>query len=150
MNKNSLLLAIGTALVWSLFILDVGHAVQTENGQAATPMLMVAELNGTGNVQPAQLSSTPNPCSVSGKGRTRAACGKYGQAASGVRTADWSQYASEIFTVTLSVMLSILIILAASSLALIVLAALSRRIPQQPLERASINLDWCGQRRQAS
>jgi hypothetical protein len=40
--------------------------------------------------------------------------------------------------------------LAAFSLALIVLAALSRRIPHQPLERASINLAWCGQGRQTS
>jgi hypothetical protein len=149
MNKNSLLLSIATALLWSLFLSDLSHAVQTESRQD-NPRLVVAELNGTANVTTAQLSNTPNPCTQSGKGRTRVACGKYGQPASRVRTADWSQYTSEIFTVTLTVMLSILIFLVAFSLALIVLAALSRRIPHQPLEGASINLALSGQGRRAS
>ena len=150
MNKNSLLLAIGTALVWSLFVSDVGHAVQTENGQAATPRLVVAELNGTANAPTDQLSSTANPCHVSGKGRTRAACGKYSRPASGVRATVWSPYINAIFTVMLTVILCTLTFLAAFSLALIVLAALSRRIPHQPLERTNINLAWCGQGRQTS
>ena len=150
MNKNSLLLSItATALLWSLVVSDIGHAIQTENGQDS-PKLMVADMNRTGNASTAQLSNTPNPCSLSGKGRTRAACGKYSQPASGVRTTDWSAYINAIFTVMLTVILCTLIFLAAFSLALIVLAALSRRIPHQPLERASINLAWCGQGRQTS
>ena len=150
MSKNSLLLAIGTALLWSLFIFDIGHAVQTENGQAATPRLVVAELNGTANAPTAQLSSTANPCHVSGKGRTRAICGKQSLPVSEKRVADWSQYASAIFIVTLTIMLSTMICLAAFSLALIVVAALSRRTSHQTLERTSINLAWCGQGRQTS
>ena len=150
MNKNSLLLSItATALLWSLFLSDLAYAAQTESRQESSK-LMVAELNGTANVTTAQLSNTPNPCSLSGKRRTRAACGKYSQPASGVRTADWSPYINAIFTVMLTGILCTLIFLAAFSLALIVLAALSRRIPHQPLERASINLAWCGQGRQTS
>src|SRR3954464_2975866 len=126
MNKNSLLLTVGTTLLWSLFILDVGHAVQTENRQN-TPRLMVAGLDGTANAPTAQLSHTANPCHVSGKGRTRAICGKQRLPGSGGEATDWSHYSSTIFTVTLTVMLSTLIFMAAFSLTLIVVAALSRR-----------------------
>ena len=150
MNKNSLLLAIGTALVWSLFVSDVGHAVQTENGQAATPWLVVAELNGTASAPTAQLSNTANPCHMSGKGRTRAICGKQSLPGSGKRVEDWSQYASAIFIVTLTIMLSTMICLAAFSLALIVVAALSRRTPPQTLERAGNNLSLHGQEQRGS
>ena len=149
MNKNSLLLSIGTALVWSLFIFDVGHAVQTENRQD-TPRLVVAELNGTANAQTAQLSNAANPCHVSGKGRTRAICGKQSLPGSGKRVPDWSQYASAIFIVTLTIMLSTMIFLAAFSLTLIVVAALSRRIPHRTLKRAGNNLSLHGQEQRAS
>src|SRR6185436_17918676 len=150
MSKNSLLLAIGAPLLWSLSISDVGQVVQTENGQAATPRLVVAELNGTANAPIAQLSNTPNPCHVRGKGRTRAICGKQSLPGSGKRVADWSQYASAIFIVTLTIMLSTMIFMGAFSLTLIVVAALSRRTPHQTLERAGNNLSLYGQEQRAS
>jgi len=150
MSKNSLLLAIGTALVWSLFIFDVGHAVQTENGQAATTRQVVAESNGTANAPTAQLSNTANPCHVSGKGRPRAICGKQSLPGSEKRVADWSQYASAIFIVTLTIMLSTMIFFAAFSLALIAVAALSRRTPHQTLERTDNNLSVNAQEQRAS
>lgn len=137
MSKNSLLLTIGIALLWSLFIFEVGHAVQTENGQAATPSSVAAEVNGTALAPIAQLSNTPSPCHVSGKGRTRAICEKQSLPGSGAQVADWSQYASAMFTVMLTIMLSTIILLAAFSLALIVVATLSRRISHQPLESAT-------------
>jgi hypothetical protein len=145
MYKNSLLLSIATTLLWSLFLSDLAHAVQTESSSQDNSRLMVAELNRTATVPTAQLSSTANPCHVSGKGRTRAACGMYSQPAPGARTADWSPYTNAIFTVMLTVILSALTVLTALSLALIALAALSRRTPHLPLERASINLAFCGQ-----
>lgn len=138
MSKKSALLSICAALVWSLFVSGVAHAVQTEIRQD-TPRLLVAKLNGTANMATVQLSNTPNPCHVSGKGRTRAICAKQSQPGSGERAADLTQYASAIFTVTLTIMLSTMIIMAAFSLALIVLAALSRRTPHQPLARAGIS-----------
>lgn len=150
MNKNSFLPAIGTALVWSLFIFDVGHAVQTENGQAVTPRLVAAELNGTTNAPTAQLSNPANPCHVNGKSRPRAICGKQSLLGSGNRVADWSQYASAIFIVTLTIMLSTMIFFAVFSLALIVVAALSRRTLHQTLESTGDNLSLHGQAQRAS
>jgi hypothetical protein len=149
MNMNIVGLSIWTALVWSLFVSDVGHAVQNERRQDS-PKLMVAELNGTANALTTQLSNTTNPCHVSVKGRTRAICGKQGLPGSGKRVADWSQYASAIFTVTLTIMLSTMIVFAAFSLALIMVAALSRRTPHQTLERAGNNLSLHGQEQRAS
>ena len=149
MNKNSLLLSIGTALVWSLCVSDIGHAVQTENGQA-DPRLVAAELNGTANAPTAQLSNTANPCHLNGKGRTRAICGKQSLPGSEKQVTDWSQYASAIFIVTLTIMLSTMIFLAAFSLTLIVVAALSRRTPHQTLERTGNNLSLHRQEQRAS
>src|SRR4029078_10214298 len=91
-----------------------------------------------------------NPCHVSGKGRTRAICGKQSLPGSGKRVADWSKYASAIFIVTLSIMLSTMIFMAAFSLTLIVVAALSRRTSQQTLERGANNLSLHGQKQRAS
>jgi hypothetical protein len=149
MSKNSLLLTIGIALLWSLVVSDVGHAVQTENGQES-PKLMVAEMNRIALAPIAQLSHTANPCHVSGKGRTRAICGKQSLPGSGERVADWSQYASAIFTVMLTIMLSTMGFLATFSLALIAVAALSRRTPHRILERAGNNLSLHGQEQRAS
>lgn len=149
MNKNSLLLSISTALIWSLFIFDVGHAVQTDNRQDI-PKLVVPELNRTANASTPQLSNTAIPCQVNGKGRTRAICAKQSLPRSGKRVADWSQYASAIFTVTLTIMLSTMIFMAAFSLMLIVVAALSRQTPHQTLERAGNNLSLYGQEQRAS
>ena len=149
MNKNTVGLSICAALVWSLFVSDVGHAIQAE-GRQETTRLMVVDLNGTAPALTTQLSNTSNPCSSSGKGRTRATCGKHSLPGSGERAADWSQYASAIFTVALTIILSTLIFLATFSLALIVLAALSRRTPHQPLNRTGINLSMCEQGQHAS
>jgi hypothetical protein len=149
MNKNIVGLSLGLSLLWSLFASDVGHAVQTAS-RHDTDKVMVAEMNGTTNELTTQLSRTPNPCNLRGKGRTKAPCGNQTPPESGKVTTDWSPYTNAIFTVMLSVILSALIVLAALSLALIALASLSRRIPHHPLERASINLALCGQGRQAS
>ena len=148
MNKNIVGLSIGSALLWSFFVPEVGHAVQIESRQDSDK-LIVAEVNGTTNALTTQLSKTSNLCNLRGKGRIRVPCGKPSQG-SEQRTTDWSPYTNAIFTVMLTVILCTLIFLAAFSLALIVLASLSRRIPHQPLERASINLAWCGQGRQTS
>jgi hypothetical protein len=149
MNRTSALLSICIALIWSLFVSDVGHTTQTEN-RTASLKPMIVEMNGIANAPNAQLSNTTNPCRVSGKGRTRAICGKQSLPGSGERVADLTQYASAIFTVTLTIMLSTMIFLAAFSLALIVLAALSRRTPHQRLARTGINLSLYGQRQRAS
>ena len=150
MNKHSALLSIGVALLWSLFVSDVGHAAQTERRQDAQK-LMVADVNGTANAPTTQVSNTPTPCPVGGKGRSRAlVCGKQSQPGSGERAAEGPQATSPIFTVTLTVMLSVVMMMAAWSLALIALAAWSRRTPHPPVEKAPINLSSNGQGQRAS
>ena len=65
MYENVALLSIGATLLWSLFVFDVGHAVQIDRKQADRN-LMAAELNGTANVPTTQVSSTPPPCTGDG------------------------------------------------------------------------------------
>ena len=150
MNKPSALLSIGVALLWFLFMVDLGHAVQTESGQEAHNLILAA-MNGSANAPTTQVSNRLNLCSVAGKGRSRARlCGKQSPPGSGERAAEGSQDTSPIFTVTLTVMLSVLIVLAAWSLALIALAAWSRRTPHPPVEKAPINLSSNGQGHPAS
>ena len=149
MNKRSALLSTSAALLWSLFVSDLGHAVQTEKRQD-TLNLMAAEINGTANSSTTQVTDTPNSCTVGAKGRTRATCGKQSLPGSGEKATVQSQYLNAVITATVTVMLIILIVLAALSLALITLAAWSRRIPHLTLERARINLSLSGQRRRTS
>ena len=150
MSKYSALLTIGVALLGALFVVDLGHAVQTENGQDAHN-LMLAAMNGSANAPTTQVSNRLNLCSVAGKGRSRAlVCGKQSQPGSGERAAEGSQATNPIFTMTLTVMLSVVMMLAAWSLALIALAAWSRRTPHPPVEKARINLSFSGQRQRAS
>jgi len=151
MSKHSALLTIGAALLlWSLFVVDLGNAAQTENRQDAR-YLMTANMNGTANTPTTQVSNRLNLCSVPGKGRSRAlVCGKQSQPGSGERAAEESQATSPIFTMTLTVMLSVVMMLAVWSLALIALAAWSRRTPHPPLEKARITLSYSGQGQRAS
>jgi hypothetical protein len=49
MYKNSALLSIGAALLFSLFFIDVGHAFQIEKRQDAR-IVMAGEMKGTANL----------------------------------------------------------------------------------------------------
>jgi len=71
MYKNSALLSIGAALVFSLFFLGVGHAFQIVKGQEAS-FVIAGDMKGTANLSTTQVSTMPNPCTVGGKGRTGA------------------------------------------------------------------------------
>jgi len=71
MFKNSTLLSIGAALLFSLFFLGVGHAFQIEKRQGVRPV-MAGEVKGTANLPIKQVSNLPNPCTEGGKGRTGA------------------------------------------------------------------------------
>ena len=150
MSKYSALLTIGVALLGALFVVDLGHAAQTESRQDARHLLMVADMNGTANAPATQVSNRPDPCTVGAKGRTRATCGKQSQSESGEKATVQSEYLSAIITATVTVMLSVLIVLAALSLALIALATWSRRTPHPPLEKVRINLSSIGQGQRAS
>jgi hypothetical protein len=91
MYKNSALLSIGAALLFSLFFIDVGHAVQIEKRQGAR-IQMAGEMKGTANPATTQVSTTPNPCTEGGKGRTGAPSKKQCPSRSGKQATDGSRY----------------------------------------------------------
>jgi hypothetical protein len=126
MNTNAALLSIGTALLCSLSVSDTGHAIEAKERQHPRH-LTSSRLNEAANNPTTQLSNAPHPCPVAGKGRTRTPCGTQRPGLE-ERAAEWSHYASTVFATTLTVMLSLLVMLAALSLGLIILAAWARRI----------------------
>jgi hypothetical protein len=87
MDKNSVLLAIGAALVFSLFCFDAGLAGQIDKKQGACN-LMAGEMKGTANLSIKQISNTPTPCG----GRTGASCRKDRPGGSGAMPTDGSRY----------------------------------------------------------
>ena len=87
MYKNSALLSIGAALLFSLFFFDLGHAFQIEKRQGAR-ILMAGEMKGTANLPTTQVSKTPNPCG----GRTGATCRKQSPPGSGEKATDGVLY----------------------------------------------------------
>ena len=91
MYKNSALLSIGAALLFSLFLVDGGHAFQIEKRQDAR-ILMAGEMKGTANLPAKQVSNAPNPCG----GRTGATCRKESPQGSGTTATDGSLYASQV------------------------------------------------------
>ena len=76
MNKNSALLSIGAALLFSLFFIDLGHAFQIDKKQDART-LMAGEVKGTANAPTTQVSNMPNPCTDAAMGRTGAPCKRH-------------------------------------------------------------------------
>ena len=97
MYKNSALLSISAALLCSLFFFDVGHAFQIDRRQDAR-ILMVAEMKGTANLSTTQVSNTPNPCTVGGKGRTGAPGAKLCPSGSGEMAPAGSLYTRHVST----------------------------------------------------
>ena len=125
MHKNVALLSIGAALLSSLFVFGVAHAVQIDRKQAVHN-LVTAELNGTANASTTQVSSRPTPCTENGMRRTGAPCQKQSLAGSGEKATDETHYTSTGITATLIVPLIVPLI------ALIFLVAVIRLTPQPP------------------
>ena len=96
MSKNSALLSIGAALLFSLFFFDEGHAFQIDKRQDA-PVLMAGEMKDTANLRTNQVSNAPTPCG----GRTGATCRTQSQQGSGATATDRSLYISESMLVSL-------------------------------------------------
>ena len=95
MSKKSALLSIGAALLFSLFVVDGGHAFQIDRNQNAG-VLMAGEINGTVSLPVKQVSNTPIPCG----GRTGVACRKHSQPGSGAMATDGSQYTRQVLNMT--------------------------------------------------
>ena len=78
MCKNSALLSIGAALLFSLFFVDGGFAIQIDRNQNA----------GTAILPTKHVSNTPTPCA----GRTAVTCRTQSQPGSGAMATDGSRY----------------------------------------------------------
>ena len=87
MYKNSALLSIGVALLFSLFFFGVGHAFQIEQRQGVRT-LTAAEMKGTASLPIKQVSNAPIPCG----GRTGALCNTNSHPGSGEMATDGSRY----------------------------------------------------------
>ena len=88
MYRNSVLLSISAALVFSLYFVDGGFAFQIDRNQNA----------GTASL-PTKLVSTAPPCA----GRTGVTCRTQSQPGSGATATDGSRYISESLLVSLPV-----------------------------------------------
>ena len=74
MNKNSILLSIGAALLLSLCLSDVGHAVQIDRTKQYGHTRMAGVTNEPAAAPTTQVSSTPKRCNGDGMRRTGMAC----------------------------------------------------------------------------
>jgi hypothetical protein len=126
MTKRLSLLSIGGALVWSLCVFDVGHAVQTEKKQEIR-YLTLAEIKGTANAPTTHVSGTLTPCTGDGLRRAGTACQTHSLFGSGEKSVDRILFAITALTATLIVTL----------VALILWVWLSRRIPLPPFVKSS-------------
>jgi hypothetical protein len=97
MYKNSALLSIGAALVFSLCFIDAGHAVQIDRKQDAR-ILTAGEMKGTANLATTQVSTTPNSCAEGGKGRSGAPGMKRCPSRSGEQATAGTRYTSHVST----------------------------------------------------
>jgi len=91
MYKNSALLSIGAALLFSLFCVNGGFAFQIDKNQNAR-VLMAGEMKGTATLATKQASNMPIPCA----GRTAATCRTQSQPGSGAMATDGSRYTSQV------------------------------------------------------
>jgi len=124
MNKKIARLSSGAALLGSLLLFDVGHAVQTEKKQEIR-YLTLAEIKGTANAP-----TTPNtltPCTGDGLRRPGTACQTHSLFGSGEKSVDRILFVITALTATLIVTL----------VALILWVLLSRRIPLPPFVKSS-------------
>jgi len=94
MYRNSAVLSIGAALVFSLFFFGVGHAFQIDRNQDAR-ILMAGQMKGTPDLSIKHVSNTPNPCTEGGMGRTGAPGKQRCPLGSGAKATDGSLYTSQ-------------------------------------------------------
>jgi hypothetical protein len=126
MTRNLALLTISAALLGSLLLFDVGHAVQTEKKQEIR-YLTLAEIKGTANAPTTHESNTLTPCTGDGLRRPGTACQTHSLFGSGEKSVDRILFVITALTATLIVTL----------VALILWVLLSRRIPPPPFVKSS-------------
>lgn len=125
MKWNSVLLSIGAALVLSLFVFDVSHAVQIDRTKQFSPIRMAGIMNEAANAPATQVTSAPIPCRGDGMRRTVAPCTK--QSLLGAGPTHETLYT--IIAVAASVILTLTFLL--------LLVSLSHRTPEPPLVKST-------------
>jgi len=125
MNKNSVLLSVGTALLLSTFCFDVSHAVYIDKTKQFPPTRMAGIMNEPATAPATRVATAPIPCRGDGMRRTGAPCTT--PSLPGAGTTNGTFYT--IIAVTASVI---------GTLAVLLLSVpLSRRTPQLPLVRST-------------
>ena len=126
MSKSIALLSISAALLCSLFLFDVGHAVQIDRKQASRNLITV-EMNGSVNTPTTQVSNTPTPCTEDEMRDPEAPCQKQSLPGSRGKALDRILYTIAAITVTLVITL----------VALVLWVLMSRRIQMQPFVKGT-------------
>lgn len=125
MKRNSVLLSIGAALVLSMFVFDVSHAVQIDRTKQFGHTRTAGIMNETANAPATQITSASIPCRGDGMRRTGAPCTK--QTLPGTGMTSGTLYT--IIAITASVILTLAFALLSVSL--------SRRTQQPPLVKST-------------
>lgn len=125
MKRNSVLLSIGTALVLSMFVFDVSHAVQIDRTKQFGHTRTAGIMNETANAPATQVTSAPIPCRGDGMRRTGAPCTK--QTLPGTGETSGTLYTIIAITASLTLTLAFLLLS----------VPLSRRTQQPPLVKST-------------
>lgn len=123
MNKNSVLLSIGTALLMSTFCFDVSHAVHIDRTKQFPPTRTAGIMNEPATAPATQVATAPVSCRGDGMRRTGAPCTTPGRPGAGMTNG--TLYT--IIAVTASVIVTLAVLLLSVSF--------FRRTSQPPLVR---------------
>src|SRR5262245_28559347 len=121
MNKNSVLLSVGAALLLSTFCFDVSHAVHIDRTKQYAQTQMAGIMNEPAKPTTAQVANAPIPCRGDGMRRTGAPCTK--------PSLPWAGTTYETLYTIVVVSASVIFTLAVVLLSV----SFSRRSPQAPL-----------------
>ena len=121
MNKNSVLLSVGAALLLSTFCFDVSHAVHIDRTKQYAKTQMAGIMNEPAKAPAAQVAKAPIPCRGDGMRRTGAPCT--------TPSLPWAGTTYETLYTIVVVSASVIFTLAVVLLSV----SLSRRTPQTPL-----------------
>jgi len=125
MKRNPVLLSIGAALVLSLFVFDVSHAVHIDRAKQFPPTRTAGITNKTAVAPATQVVSAPIPCRGDGMRRTGAPCAK--QSLPGAGATSGTLYSTIAITVSAIFALAFVLLL----------VPLFRRTQQPPLVKST-------------
>jgi len=125
MNRNSVLLSIGTALLLSTFCFDVSHAVHIDRAKQFPPARAAGIMNEPATAPATQVAPPPIPCRGDGMRRTGAPC----------TTPSWP--GTGMTNVTLYTIIAVAVSVIGTLVVLLLSVPFFRRTPQPPLVRGT-------------